>query len=88
MTLPEMYDWNYRNSAQHPLFVYEEEPGNATTITWGQAVPAMRRVSKIIGSQLTSLKSDEPQDSNIVIGVLASLGMVLQPICSSALIYH
>jgi len=75
MTLPEMYDWHERNSAQHPLFAFNDGLTHPSVITWGEAVLAMRRASKIIKTRAALLESNKDSD-NPVIGVLASLDTI------------
>ncbi|KAI9433075.1 acetyl-CoA synthetase-like protein [Lactarius indigo] len=36
LTLPDLYDWQHKNSATHPFFTYEDGPGEVKTIAWAE----------------------------------------------------
>ncbi|TFY80855.1 hypothetical protein EWM64_g3157 [Hericium alpestre] len=50
LTLPDIYDWHYENSPNHPLFRYEDSPGKLKSITWAEAVRAIHRASYLLAS--------------------------------------
>src|ERR1700743_2036418 len=52
MTLPEIYDWHYINSPNHPLFVYSDDLDNVQTIVFYEAVRAIHKVARLVRSQL------------------------------------
>lgn len=47
LTVPEFYDWHCINSPEHPLFIYADENGLATTIYWPEATKAVHRAGRI-----------------------------------------
>ncbi|KAI9459309.1 acetyl-CoA synthetase-like protein [Russula earlei] len=51
-TLPDLYDWQYRNSPNHPFFVFEDAPGRIRTITWAEAVRGFHRAAHLIASRI------------------------------------
>ncbi|KAI9459306.1 acetyl-CoA synthetase-like protein [Russula earlei] len=52
LTLPDLYDWQYLNSPNHPLFVFEDDPGKIRTITWAEAVHGIHRAAYLIASRI------------------------------------
>ncbi|KAA1475309.1 acetyl-CoA synthetase-like protein [Dentipellis sp. KUC8613] len=72
LALPDLYDWHYENSPQHPLFTYEEAPGKLRTITWAEAVRAIHRSSYDIASRVPSEVAQAATEGRpIVIATLA-----------------
>ncbi|KAI9459305.1 acetyl-CoA synthetase-like protein [Russula earlei] len=54
LTLPDLYDWQYRNSPNHPFFVFEDGPGKIRTITWAEAAHGIHRAAHIISSRISA----------------------------------
>lgn len=48
LTVPELYDWHYEHSPHHPLFIYSDEDGSATTIYWPEATKAVHRAGHLV----------------------------------------
>ena len=48
LTIPELYDWHYDNSPEHPLFIYSDVEGETSTITWSTVVRAVHRVGYLV----------------------------------------
>ena len=47
LTIPEAYDWHYKHSPQHPLFIYSDEDGSVNTIYWPEATKAVHRAGHV-----------------------------------------
>ena len=47
LAIPELWDWHYEHSPQHPLFIYSDDEGTATTITWREACRAIHQAGHI-----------------------------------------
>ncbi|TFK52863.1 acetyl-CoA synthetase-like protein [Heliocybe sulcata] len=69
LTLPEIYDWHYHNTLNHPLFAYADEDGVDHEILWPLAVRAIHRVGHILRPRVGS---HETQDGPAVVAVLAA----------------
>ncbi|KAG7091792.1 putative NRPS-like protein biosynthetic cluster [Marasmius oreades] len=41
LTLPQIYDWQLRNSPNHRLFVFSDSNGSVRNITWKEAIAAI-----------------------------------------------
>ncbi|KAH8078749.1 acetyl-CoA synthetase-like protein [Cristinia sonorae] len=67
LTLPEIHDWHFHNSPDHPLFQFPEDDGSVRTISWAEAVRAIHRAGRI-------LQKDIRYDGNKIpiVGILAS----------------
>lgn len=48
--LPVAWDYHAENSPEHPLFVYEYEPGDLRTVNWRQGNWATHRAARIVQS--------------------------------------
>ncbi|KAJ7929762.1 hypothetical protein B0H13DRAFT_2652291 [Mycena leptocephala] len=69
LTIAEMYDWHFRNTPNHRLFVYGQEDGSTRTIYWPEAVRAVYVGAKILRDrfQWTAGSTDMP-----VVSILAA----------------
>ncbi|GJE91046.1 acetyl-CoA synthetase-like protein [Phanerochaete sordida] len=47
LSVPEAYDWHYEHSPHHPLFIYSDDEGSATTIYWPDASMAVHRAGRV-----------------------------------------
>lgn len=75
LTLPEIYDWHYHNSATHPLFAFADAPNSVREISWSEAVQAMHTVGRIVKSRL----SNEEFETKIpIVAILAATGLQLR----------
>jgi len=52
LCLPDLYDWQHRNSPSHPFFVFEDGPGKIRTIAWAEAVRGIHRAAHLVASRL------------------------------------
>lgn len=78
MPLPAVWDHHAENSPNHPLFVYEDKPGDIRTVTWRQGNQATHRAARIVqrfaqrcGQRI--IDSEQPP----VIGIMAVKGSLL-----------
>ncbi|CAL1699334.1 unnamed protein product [Somion occarium] len=69
LSLPEIYDWHLEHSPNHPLFVYADDAGIATTIYWPEAVRAVHRAGRLIQSLVQD--ADSKRSGPLVIAILA-----------------
>lgn len=71
LSIPALYDWQYKHSANNPLFVFEEASGPKRTITWGEATPAFHRATRYVRDAVKySGEGKKP-----FIAILATTGM-------------
>lgn len=76
LTIPEIYDWHYENSPDHPLFVYADDSGRSTTITWKDVVRATHKLGRAIRRITAGDDSDEAADSpQSVFAIVANNGV-------------
>lgn len=72
LTIPELVEWHYKRSANHPVFIYDDD-GSTKTIHWKDLYPAIHRagryVRKVFGFASPETPSDRP-----VIAILANVG--------------
>ena len=74
LTIPELYDWHYKHSPEHPLFVYLDDHGNLVTITWKEAAQATHRTASLI---CNIVAGEPPVDTpHRVFAIVASNGML------------
>ncbi|KAJ7449028.1 hypothetical protein B0H11DRAFT_2079248 [Mycena galericulata] len=52
LTIAQLYDWHFRNTPNHRLFVYARDDGSTRTIYWPEAVHAVYVGAKIIRDRL------------------------------------
>ncbi|KAJ6491667.1 hypothetical protein C8R47DRAFT_436606 [Mycena vitilis] len=58
LTLPEICDWHYKHSKEHPLFVFvDESTEEVTTLPWGTAVEGIYRISRYAIQNVEALKN-------------------------------
>ncbi|KAJ7245421.1 hypothetical protein C8J57DRAFT_1082265 [Mycena rebaudengoi] len=48
LTIAEMYDWHFKNTPDHRLFVFTQKDGSTRTILWPEAVQAIYVGAKIL----------------------------------------
>lgn len=76
--LPTVWDHHMEHSPNHPLFVFEDGPGEICTITWSEAVRAIHRAGRMVQSYAKEnrlLLDDAAKPA--VIGLLAVKGTAL-----------
>ncbi|KAI0272871.1 acetyl-CoA synthetase-like protein [Russula aff. rugulosa BPL654] len=53
LCLPDFYDWQARNSPNHPFFLYVDGPEKIRTIPWAEAVRGIHRAAHLVASRVT-----------------------------------
>ncbi|KAA1470564.1 acetyl-CoA synthetase-like protein [Dentipellis sp. KUC8613] len=91
LSIADIYDFQAENSPSHPLFSYAEVDGAIKTITWAEAVRAIRRSAKIARSKLnydpvTGLAPDADSKRPIV-GLLAATDSITYYTTVMGLVY-
>ena len=71
LTLPEIYDWHYHNTPDHPLFVFADEADENHTILWPQVVRAVHEAGRIVRSRVPR---DDKLSSASVVAIVAAVG--------------
>lgn len=82
LSLPEICDYHRLFSADHPLFVYDDESEDfdgqggemKQTITWGHAVRAVHTMARLTEG---SIRMSDSKKKCTVVAVLASLGVCI-----------
>lgn len=77
ITIPELYEWSLIHNPNFPLFRYHDGE-NVQTITYAEAVPAVRRAAHLVKSVVESSKIDVDPVVPPIIAVLANTGMFSQ----------
>lgn len=58
LTVPEIFDFHYKNNPNHPVFVYADNSGTVVNLAYSDVVPATHRaalhIAKIAGLDLNS----------------------------------
>lgn len=70
VSLPGLYDWQYKHSPNHPLFVFEDKPGVVRTIRYREAGEAMNRASQY-ALRSTGSQPEVSQKAPLVVAILA-----------------
>lgn len=52
LALPDLYDWQHKNSPAHPFFTYDDGPGGVKTITWAEVVRGIHRAAHLVASRV------------------------------------
>ena len=76
LTIPELYDWNFKHNSRHPLFVYIDDDGAEKIMHWSQAVPALHRAGRIVKSRLPEEVPEHP-----FIAILCATGALTLCLC-------
>lgn len=73
--LPATWDYHADHSPNHPLFIYENEPGDIRTVTWRQGNRATHRAARLVQSfvQQNGQSIQDPAKPPVV-GILAVKG--------------
>lgn len=75
LAIPELWDWHYEHSPQHPLFIYSDDEGTSTTITWREACRAIHQAGHIA----QRLARQDPSCDRPVFAILAGNGTSIGP---------
>lgn len=72
-TLPDLFEWHSQNSSDHPLYVFEDKPGELRTVYWREAIHGLNRAARLSADAVgQEMKGDAMHPR--VIAILASLG--------------
>ncbi len=72
MTVPQMFDHHAVHSPNHPVFLYEDGPGNKVYIQWKQVHLATSQVARYIEAQGIGAATEGPK----IIAILAVLDSI------------
>ncbi len=68
LTLTQIYDWHYKHSSDHPLFIFADDDKNVRKIHWPEAVRAIYNGVRFLENNV-DLKTE-----NVGLPVVAILG--------------
>ena len=78
LTVPDLYDWQYDHSPNHPIFVYQNIDHSVKTITYSEAVPAMHRAGYYVTSKLPpEIVENARKGRSTLVATLAATGASL-----------
>ncbi|OBZ79958.1 L-aminoadipate-semialdehyde dehydrogenase large subunit [Grifola frondosa] len=69
LTFPELYDWHYHNTPDHPIFIYADGQGAEHTILWPEAVRAVHQVGRILHKRIGPVK---PGSDRQIVAILTA----------------
>ena len=75
--LPDLYDWQYRNSPSHPFFLFDDGLGKTVTITWAEAGRGIHRAAHLVSSRVSAggvTAALEGPRHPVVVAALAAAG--------------
>lgn len=72
LTIPELTEWHYKRSANHPVFVYDDA-GSIKTLCWSDWYPAIHRAARYVRKVFDFTTPETPADRP-VIAILANAG--------------
>lgn len=72
---PELYDWHYLHSPNHPVYVFPEQidSGINRSIYWRELVPAIHRAGKLI-TKLFGIDLPVPADKPPIVAIFSVSG--------------
>lgn len=73
LTLPDLYEWHSKNSPNHPLFVYEDEPGRLRTILYGGFIHGLDRAARLC-TKFVGTKAIQEGGVNAPVPVVSIVG--------------
>lgn len=71
LSVPEIYDWHYINSPEHPLFVYSDSQGEVKSILWPEAVRGVHTAARTVRARVPMAKQE---GGPRIVGILAASG--------------
>jgi len=71
LTIPEMFDWNYENNQDHPVFVHSDGAGGLRHLTFSEVVPAAHRAGRYI-AQAAGIDLDANPSTYPVVAIFAA----------------
>jgi acyl-CoA synthetase (AMP-forming)/AMP-acid ligase II len=80
LCLPDFCDWQYRNSPNHPFFLYDDGPGKNSAITWAEVGRGIHRAAHLVASLISPGNVAAALEGHpIVVSVLATTGAYPAP---------
>lgn len=84
MTIPQIYDWHYAHSPDHPAFVFKDPIcGDIKRLTYREIVPAMHMAARSI---LREIGTYSPHPTSAMYGpiaIVANTGLFAPSVCGS-----
>jgi hypothetical protein len=81
LCLPDLYDWQNRNSPSHPFFVFEDGPRKIRTITWAEAARGIHRAAHLVASRLpVGAAAAALKGRPVIVAALAATGPYITPL--------
>lgn len=75
LCLPDLYDWQYRNSPSHPFFVFDDGLGKTVTVTWAEAGRGVHRAAHHVSSRVSAGGVTPALEGHpVVVAALAAAG--------------
>lgn len=84
LTLPDLYDWQHKNSSAHPFFVYKDGSEEVKVIPWDEAVRGIHRAARVVASRVPAEDATAALEGRpIIIAALAATGscLILYDVC-------
>lgn len=82
LSLPDIYDWQSRNSPGHPFFVFEDGPEKPRTISWSEAARGIHRAAHFAASRVSPEDAAAALEGRpVIIAALAATGQYRSPQC-------
>jgi len=76
LCLPDFYDWQARNSPNHPFFLYEDGPEKVRTILWAEAVRGIHRAAHLVASRVSPEDAAAALEGRpVIMAALAATGL-------------
>ncbi|KAJ6471937.1 hypothetical protein C8R45DRAFT_1104158 [Mycena sanguinolenta] len=75
LTIAQVYDWHFRNTPNHRVFIYIRTDGSIRTIYWPEAVPAVYVGARILRNRFNWVPG---RADAAVLAILASSGACLR----------
>jgi acyl-CoA synthetase (AMP-forming)/AMP-acid ligase II len=78
LCLPDFYDWQARNSPNHPFFLYGDGPEKIRAIPWAEAVRGIHRAAHLVASRVSPGDAAAALEGRpAVVATLAATGLYL-----------
>jgi len=76
LCLPDFYDWQARNSPNHPFFLYGDGPEKIRTIPWAEAVRGIHRAAHLVASRVSPEDAAAALEGRpVIVAALAATGL-------------
>lgn len=84
LCLPDFYDWQARNSPNHPFFLYGDGPEKVRTIPWAEAVRGIHRAARLVASRVAPEDAAAALEGRpAIVAALAATGLYPTPPCGA-----